>query len=75
MNSFGTYGWLGMMAGFGLFGLVVFAAFSIFWLWMLIDLLQRKTPDKLVWVLVLIFLNFLGAVLYYLLVYSKGKRR
>lgn len=48
----------------------------IFWFWMLVDLLQRKIEDKLVWVIVLIFLNIIGAILYYFLVYAKsGKAR
>ncbi len=42
----------------------------IFWLWMLIDCLKRRMDkfDKLIWILVLIFLHILGAILYYLLV-------
>ena len=64
--------------GFGMTVMVlIFAlllAVGIFWLWMLVDLLQRrKFEDKLVWVLVLIFLNILGAILYYFLVYSKRR--
>jgi O-antigen/teichoic acid export membrane protein len=50
--------------------LVLFAAF--FWVWMLVDCLSRKRfKDKLVWVVVLLFLNFFGAILYYILVKSK----
>lgn len=51
----------------------------VFWLLMLIDCLQRDFEDKLVWVLVLLFLTLLGAILYYFLVKRKerprGKRR
>lgn len=51
-----------------LFGLVAF----VFWIWMLVDCLKRKRfEDKLVWVIVLVLLNFIGAILYYLLVKSK----
>ncbi|NPE28008.1 PLDc_N domain-containing protein [Methanococcoides sp. SA1] len=47
---------------------------------MLYDCLQRNTDDfpnkgdneKLIWSLVLIFLNFIGAVLYYYLVRLQG---
>ncbi|MFH8092954.1 MAG: PLDc N-terminal domain-containing protein [Candidatus Aenigmatarchaeota archaeon] len=50
--------------------LTIFAI--IFWFWMLIDCLSRKRfEDKLVWVLVLFFLNIIGAILYYFLVKSK----
>lgn len=44
------------------------------WIRMLIDCVHRdfKNPtDKIVWILVLVFLNFLGAVLYYFLVKNK----
>jgi hypothetical protein len=43
---------------------------SIFWLWMLIDAIinpRLQGSKKLVWVLVVFFLNALGALLYYLL--------
>ncbi|MEM5772840.1 MAG: PLDc N-terminal domain-containing protein [Candidatus Aenigmatarchaeota archaeon] len=56
--------------GFLFLCLAIFAV--VFWVWMLIDCLGRKKfEDKLVWVIVLIFLNFIGAVLYYILVKSK----
>lgn len=47
----------------------------IFWFWMLIDLLQRDTKDKLVWVIVILFLSVIGAILYYFMVYSRPKKR
>ncbi|MFN6992268.1 MAG: PLDc N-terminal domain-containing protein [Fervidobacterium sp.] len=44
----------------------------VFWIWMLVDCLQRKKfDDKLVWVVVLVFLNILGAILYYFIVKKK----
>lgn len=50
--------------------LVLFSIF--FWIWMLVDCLGRKKfEDKLAWVIVLLFLNFIGAILYYILVKSK----
>jgi O-antigen/teichoic acid export membrane protein len=58
--------------GLGLLFLCL-ALFTIFfWVWMLVDCLSRKKfEDKLVWVIVLLFLNFIGAILYYILVKSK----
>ncbi len=60
---------LGSIIG-GLLGLIA-ALLSllgfIFWLWMLIDAIRNKNltdTEKIVWVLVIIFLNFLGAVIY-----------
>lgn len=36
-----------------------------FWLWMLIDCIKRKFDDKTMWLLLIIFFNLIGAVLYY----------
>lgn len=56
-----------MMFGFGL-AILVF----IFWIWMLVDCLQRKKfEDKLVWVIVILFLHIIGALLYHFLVKNK----
>ncbi|MCM1986347.1 PLDc N-terminal domain-containing protein [Methanococcoides seepicolus] len=57
-----------------LWGIIAIAI--VFWLFMLCDCLQRNAEnfpskgyhDKLIWSLVLIFLNFIGAILYYYLV-------
>ena len=52
------------MFGFGIFGFILLAL-VIFWLWMLIDVLSNQEKDKIVWFLVVFFLNGLGAILYY----------
>ena len=60
-----------------LFFLIIGLFLFIFWILMLVDAVQRKFKgpnDKLVWVLVLIFLNLIGAIIYYFVVYSKVKR-
>jgi prolipoprotein diacylglyceryltransferase len=48
-------------------GLISLAAFA-FWLWMLIDVIT-KCPSadnkKVIWVLVVIFTNIIGAAIYY----------
>lgn len=63
----------------GAFAIVFFlvvALVFVFWIWMLIDALMRKKfQDKLIWILVIIFLHFVGALIYYFLVYKKAKRR
>jgi Phospholipase_D-nuclease N-terminal len=54
--------------GFGILGTLVLILTTIFWLWMLIDCLQNRRiqgVEKLVWVLVILFLHVLGAVLYF----------
>ncbi len=48
------------------FGLAALAAMAV-WIWALVDCLRRDFPEpvhKVVWVLVIILLHFLGAILY-----------
>ena len=48
---------------FGCLGLVGFA----FWIWMLVDCLTKEPSegnDKIIWVLVIVLLNWLGALIY-----------
>jgi len=48
-------------------GLVVLAAF-VFWIWMLIHAIRNKgltDMERLMWVVVVLFLHFLGALLYF----------
>ena len=60
-----------------------FAAFflgiagTIFWIVMLVDLLKRdfkKENDKIVWVLILLFAQSIGALIYFFMVKSKDKK-
>ena len=47
-----------------------------FWLWMLIDCLTKMNSegnDKLIWALVIIFGNFIGAVVYFFVQRPKNK--
>jgi hypothetical protein len=64
---------------FGLLVLLVSAAFALacflFWLWMLIHAITNKglaDTEKILWVLVVIFLPVLGPILYFLLGRPKG---
>jgi len=48
-----------------------------FWIWMLIDCLKRKfgnDTEKIVWVLVIIFLGAIGAAVYYFVVKTDDKK-
>ena len=65
-----------------IFGLIFFFILPLallataFWIWMIISAVQNKGIDegeKIAWVLVVIFLPFLGAVLYFFLGKSKGR--
>ena len=51
---------------------LVMLAFSIFWLWMLIDCIKRQFNDKVLWIILIVFLNLLGAILYYFIVKRKN---
>ena len=55
-----------------IFGLISLACF-IFWLWMLIDLLisRHAVGTKILWVILMLFLNVLGSILYFFL--ARGK--
>ena len=64
---------LGVIIGFFvLSGIALF----IFWLWMLIDCIKRdftKSNDKIVWILVIIFTQIIGAIIYYFVVKKKSR--
>ena len=65
----GILGILGVLFVIGL-ALLVF----VFWIWMLIDAIRNpglSGTERIVWVLVVIFLNWLGALIYFLV----GRRR
>ena len=54
---------------FGLLSVVIGILATIFWIWMLIDCLKNEPSvgnDKIIWALVIIFLNGIGALIYYL---------
>ena len=62
-----------LFCGFGLVALLSF----VFWIWMLIDCLQREFADgteKIVWVLVLIFTQVLGAIIYFFVGRPRGAK-
>jgi hypothetical protein len=56
---------------FALFSLLVF----VFWIWMLVSAITNKAlgdGEKIAWVLVIIFLNLLGAAIYFFVKHSKA---
>lgn len=67
----------GMVMGLGVAAVFIGILLFVFWLWMLIDCLKRDFKgnyDKIVWVLVLIFLHILGALIYYFVVKIPDKK-
>ncbi len=53
----------------------IFLILFAFWLWMLIDCAKREFDDKALWIILLIFLNFIAAILYFFIVKRKNKTR
>ncbi len=45
--------------------------FGAFWLWMLIDCSRRQFKDKTMWILLIIFFNVIGAILYFFVMRKK----
>ncbi|HTI98328.1 MAG TPA: PLD nuclease N-terminal domain-containing protein [Dongiaceae bacterium] len=53
--------------GFALFAFLVVAG-MIFWIWMLVDCVTKEPSqgnDKIVWLLVILLTNWLGALIYF----------
>ena len=66
---------LGFLFIGGIVGLIVGIVTTAFWLWMLIECITNPAltgTEKVVWLLVVIFLHFLGALLYFFL--ARGNR-
>jgi hypothetical protein len=62
----------GIFAGFALmwlfFGLIGIGL-TVFWIWMLVDCIQKEPAqgnDRLIWVLVIVLVGWIGALIYLL---------
>ena len=56
--------------------LPVAMALFAFWIWMLISAVQNKgltEGEKIAWILVMVFVHFLGAILYFFIGHPKRK--
>jgi len=58
--------------------IIAFAIFMfVFWILMIIDCTKRKFKsdnEKVIWILLLVFLSWLGALIYYFAVKAPNKR-
>jgi len=66
----GVFGLFFMLIA-GMFALMVF----VFWIWMLIHAVTNKglgDGEKIAWVLVIFFLHFIGALVYFFIGRPKG---
>ncbi len=62
---FGPFEFFG---GFAAIAFLLAIVTTVFWIWMLIDCLMNprlQGTEKLVWVLVILFLHVLGAIIYF----------
>jgi hypothetical protein len=67
----------GIFAGLGIVGLTIAILTSLFWLWMIIDCAashRTNATEKVVWLLVIFFLHFIGAVIYFFVGRKDGRR-
>jgi hypothetical protein len=51
------------------FGIAFFLIATIFWIWMLVDCATKEPDqgnDKIVWILVIVFTHWIGALIYFL---------
>jgi hypothetical protein len=49
---------------------------TVFWIMMIVDCATRQSdPDRLVWIVIILFTHFIGATLYYFIQRPKGAPR
>ena len=59
----------------GLMMLLLVLLACVFWIWMLVHAVTNKgigDGEKIAWVLVILFLHFIGAFIYFIIAYSKA---
>jgi len=74
-SEYAEYVFLGRLKRVFIFGIPIFLLLFVFWLWMLIDCAKREFDDKLLWIILLIFLGLIGAILYFFIVKRKNITR
>jgi hypothetical protein len=55
-------------------GVPIVILLCAFWLWMLIDAIKREFENKVLWIILIILLGFLGAILYFFIVRRKSQK-
>ena len=66
-----------LISGFMVAGFLVAIAFFAFWIWMIVDTAKRKFRndlEKLIWLLVIIFASWIGAIVYFIVVRTMNSR-
>jgi len=65
-----------VLSFFGLFFLFMIGSIAL-WIWMLVDCIKRdfkKEDEKIIWLLVIILVQVIGAIIYYFVVKRKDKK-
>lgn len=62
----------GILKWVWIFGVPILLLLFVFWFWMLIDCAKREFDDKDLWIIMLIFLNFIASILYFFIVKRKN---
>ena len=66
-----------LVVGFFLLLFIFVSLMLIFWIWMIVDCAKRdfkKNDDKVIWILILVFLGVIGAIIYYFIIKRKNKK-
>ena len=69
---------LGFLLIFMMLFMIAGILLFVFWIWMIIDCAKRnfkKENEKIVWILVIVLLNVLGATIYYFAVKFQDKNK
>jgi len=74
---FALLGWPELMViGLVLLGSLISLALTVFWIWMLVHAVQNKglrEGEKIAWVLIVVFMPFLGSLIYFFVGKPKEK--
>ncbi len=76
-EEFGKIGAIILAFGFGFVFLIAALSITafIFWIVMLIHAASNEIPEKIVWVIILIFTGLIGAIIYYFVVKRKFDKK
>jgi hypothetical protein len=72
LTLLGQMDFFGLACVFWIIGLLA----TVFWVWMLVDVLMSSltTQEKILWALVIILTNIIGALIYFFLVRQRRPR-
>jgi uncharacterized membrane protein YsdA (DUF1294 family) len=69
--------WFPVVSGFAFLGILLALVVLAFWIWMLVDAAGRNfknKTEKIVWLLVIVFGGWVGALIYYIVVRAINKQ-